>query len=279
MSVSESTVSATSSGTMVPKGAWYGVAKIYNLALALIGTATLCLSMWLSATNPGNGGAVNGIIFTLSYFTVWSNIVTAIVAWMLFANPARDGAGFRWIRITALVMITITGLIYQLVLAASANPVGLEKYTNLGYHYVVPYMAVIGFVLFGPRPRFTIGLVPKMMIIPIAWLVYTLLHGAIMTTPPAKCCNANSALPPQNFYPYPFINANDPDPLIPGLTAPGFAGVAINIGVIVVLGLVMALIYLGLDRALSLGRKPAPLGGADEIEVVAIDPLPDPSDA
>ena len=65
-------------GTMVPQGLWYSIAKIYWLALALIGTGTLTLSMWLSATNPANGGALNGIIFTLSYFTVWSNIVTEL---------------------------------------------------------------------------------------------------------------------------------------------------------------------------------------------------------
>lgn len=247
-------------GTMVPQGLWYSIAKIYWLALALIGTGTLTLSMWLSATNPANGGALNGIIFTLSYFTVWSNIVTAIVSWLLFANPARDGSKFRWIRLTGLVMITITGLIYAIVLAPTANPVGLEKVTNAGYHYIVPIMSVVGFLLFGPRPRFTIGLVPKMMLIPILWLIYTVLHGMILTRPPGKRDSGlTEPLDPQYFYPYPFMNVRDPSPLVPGIEAAGLPGVMLNIGLVIVLGLLMATIYWALDRALSLFRKPVPI--------------------
>ena len=99
-------------------------ARIYNFAIALIGTLSLTVSLIVSATNPVGGGALNGIIITLSYFTVWSNIIALIVNWMLAADPTRDGLLFRWLRMTALVMIVITGLIYGLILAASAKPCG-----------------------------------------------------------------------------------------------------------------------------------------------------------
>ena len=40
-------------------------------------------------------------------------------------------------------MITITGLVYAIVLAPDANPVGLGVYTNIGYHYISPWATVL----------------------------------------------------------------------------------------------------------------------------------------
>ncbi len=59
-----------------------------------------------------------------------------------------------------------------------------------------------------------------------------------------------------NFYPYGFIDANDPAALIPGLEGPGYQGVAINIAVVLALGLTFGFMYLGLDRLLSRGKRP-----------------------
>ena len=92
--------------TVTPRGSWATVARVYWGVVAAIGTGAFLLSCCISVTQEGNGGALNGLWFTLSYFTVWSNIVAFIANWMLFADPARDGRGFRWFRMTSLVMIT-----------------------------------------------------------------------------------------------------------------------------------------------------------------------------
>ena len=243
--------------TYVPRGTWARIAQIYWLLVSLVGIATLTLSFYLSITWEGNGGALNGLIFTLSYFTVWSNIATLIANLMLAKNPARDGQGFRWIRMTSLVMITITGLVYALVLAPLGDgPVGPEVWTNLGYHYICPWATVAGFLLFGPRPRFTIKQVWLMMIIPVVWLIYTMLRGLILVRPPGNRPDPTVGQP-QNWYPYPFLDVNDPSPLVPGVELGGYAGVAVNMVVILILGLLFAFIFLGLDRLLSGGRRPA----------------------
>jgi hypothetical protein len=242
--------------TVAPRGAAITIARLYHLALALVGTAVLLIYVWAPATYEGNFGAVNGVVFTYSYFTVWSNLFNTIVLWSLVANPARDGGVFRWLRMTALVMITVTGLIYFLVLAATANPQGVYVYTNIGAHYIGPWGTVLGFVLFGPRPRFTLRHVVLLLIIPMIWLAYTLTHGLFLTVPPA---DTPGVVPGEaiNFYPYPFIDPADPAPLIPGLESAGYAGVAINIAAILALGIGLGFVYLGLDRLLSRGRKPA----------------------
>ena len=264
-SMSAATTPATL--TVAPRGGMITVARIYWAVIALIGTLSLVVSLAISATAQGNGGALNGMIFTLSYFTVWSNIFALIVAWALAADPTRDGKGFRWLRMTSLVMIVITGLIYAILLAPYANPQGIDVYTNLGFHYIVPWATLLGFLLFGPRPRFTWNLVPTMMIIPVLWLIYTLVHGAVQTQPPARALplvdgaeqTAQGAA--QNWYPYPFIDVNDPSAIIPGLKGEGYGGVAINLVVVIILGLLFATIFLGLDRLLSKGQKPTPLTG------------------
>ena len=95
----------------------------------------------------------------------------------------------------------ITGLVYAIVLAPLSSPIGPDVWTNLGYHYICPWATVLGFLLFGPRPRFTVREVGTMLIIPIIWLVYTLLRGLLPLRPPG-----NRPTPvagdPQHWYPY-----------------------------------------------------------------------------
>jgi hypothetical protein len=248
----------TGTTTVAPGGAMVTVARFYWLVVAAIGTGAFLLSCYVSATQEGNGGALNGLWFTLSYFTVWSNIVTFIANWMLFADPQRDGRVWRWFRMTSLVMITVTGLVYAIVLAPLYKPVGLGVYTNLGYHYIVPWATFLGFLLFGPRPRFSRREVFTMLTIPVVWLVYTLLRGLLTLQPPPEA-PATTLGAPQNWYPYPFIDVNDPSPLVPGLEFGGYAGVGVNIVLIVILGLVFGFLFLGLDRLLSRKVLPTPL--------------------
>lgn len=244
--------------TVAPAGRWLPVARGWHLIVALVGTATIVTGLTRAMTNDAAGDPLNGLIFTLSTFTVTSNILTIIVTWSLVVDPRNDNKTFRWLRLTTLVMITITGLVYAIVLAPDADPQGIDVYTNLGYHYIVPWATVAGFLLFGPRPRFTAQRVPQLMIIPLIWLAYTFIHGAFETTPPGDR-GTGATEEAQNWYPYPFLNPDDPSALIPGLEFDGWLGVAVNLGLIVLLGLAFGYAYFGIDKALSKGEQPSPL--------------------
>ena len=89
------------------------------------------------------------------------------------------------------------------------------------------------------------------------------------TTPPGQPCATDPAKhvlgEPQHWYPYPFIDPDyngtgEPVSLIPGVSAAGFTGVAINLAAIICVGLLVSFIFLGLDRALSRGKRATPLG-------------------
>lgn len=62
--------------------------------------------------------------------------------------------------------------------------------------------------------RFTIGLVPAMLIIPVAWLCSTILRGLFLVQPPADPPLTSSLGESQHWYPYPFTDVNDPSSLI-----------------------------------------------------------------
>ena len=212
---------------------WHSVIVVLVLVALLIQTH---LALKASGVVPPGGdlGRLAGasplgrIIRQFSFFTVQSNILSAIVSAQLAMNAHRDGPGWRVLRLDALFGITVTGLVYATVLAPVHNPRGWQEvWSNFFVHYAVPVMMVVGWIVWGPRPRITARVVGLSLIWPVGWLTYTLIRGEIWP-----------------WYPYPFLNVPDH----------GYATVLINaVAVTIVFGLVAALFALG-DRTL----KPAP---------------------
>jgi hypothetical protein len=132
--------------------AWHGLTFV--IALASIVTELVMVANGydpLLATDVPP--ASTRVIRFLSYFTIESNLLVAATAAMLAAAPAGDGTLFRVLRLDALLGITVTLVTYAVVLAPQHDPHGLNAWTNAGLHYVVPAMAIVGWLLFGPRPR------------------------------------------------------------------------------------------------------------------------------
>jgi hypothetical protein len=129
------------------------------------------------------------IVRFLSYFTIQSNILCAVTAASLINNPDRDGPGWRIVRLNALVGITVTGIIYVTLLRPVVNLSGLPQLTDIGFHYVVPLLTVVGWLLFGPRPRIDNSTLLPSCGWPAGYMIYIVIFGA--TT---------------KWYPYPFTD-------------------------------------------------------------------------
>jgi hypothetical protein len=134
--------------------------------------------------------AATRVVRFFSYFTIESNLLVAITSALLAMRPGRDGRLFRVLRLDALFGITITGIVYAVLLAPQHDPHGINAATNAGLHYVVPALAVVGWLLFGPRPRIDETTLLLALIWPALYIAYTLAHGAA-----------------SDWYPYPFIDA------------------------------------------------------------------------
>jgi len=173
---------------------------------------------------PGSAGVVGRALDFISYFTILSNIVVVIVATLLWLHPERRGGIFRVLRMDSLIMITVTGLIFAIVLAPEASVVGWQYVSNTCLHYITPTLTVLVFLLIGPRGLFRLQTVLLALIIPFIWLGYTLVRGSIIDS-----------------YPYGFID----------VVAHGYGTVTINLIGVVIFGIVLGLIFLGLDKLLS----------------------------
>ena len=68
----------------------------------------------------GAAGAAGRLFDTFSYFTIWSNVVVAVSVTLLLARPLRASLARRVLRLDGLLMITVTAIVYQLLLAPSA---------------------------------------------------------------------------------------------------------------------------------------------------------------
>jgi len=206
---------------------WFGLALGMVLTIFNVYPPAEVLPGSLGDNPPGIQGLPGRVIDSLSYFTNLSNILVAVVLTMLARNPDRSGGAWSAVRMDSLVMISITGLIYAIVLAPDAQVEGLDIIVNAIKHYIVPVMTVFLWLLVGPRRQLTFTSIFTALIIPIAWAGYTLVRGQIISA-----------------YPYGFLNVIDL-----GLTA-----VLINIAGVAALGVVLGLLFWAVARLLGLRR-------------------------
>lgn len=211
----------------------------FHLLTALVVTIGLVWQLVLVIQSVNvlvdSSGAVPGvstrIIRYFSYFTVQSNILVAITAASLAIDPDRDGRVWRIVRLAALFGITVTGLIYSTLLRGIVDLHGAGAITNALLHYVSPIMAVLGWLLFGPRPRIDENTLVLSLIWPALYVIYSFAHGAA-----------------SDWYPYPFID----------VTKLGYLTVIRNgVGLNVLLVGVGAL-YMWLDHRLPGDREREP---------------------
>ena len=211
------------------------VARGWNLAIAVLVAAALLVQLWIavrvSSTPAGHAvGTLSGaptwnrLLRVFSFFTIQSNILSGITAAQLIRDPTRDGRIWRAARLAALLGIAVTGIVYGTVLAKIHEPNGWqETSTNTVFHYVVPIMMVVGWLLFGPRRRIEGRTIALAILWPMGWFIYILIHGRIT-----------------KWYPYPFVD----------VISHGYVRVVINgVFVVAVLLVVTVLFWLG-DRRL-----------------------------
>ena len=201
-----------------------------NLVLSALGTypSTQTVPTLLGFNESGLPGAPGRVLDFFAYFTVLSNILVTVVMAMLWRNPDRSSALFKILRMDALIMITVTGLVYWGVLAGGVQLQGLEHVTNTVEHTLVPVATVGVFLVFGPRGQFRVTTVFAALVLPIAWALLTLVRGATISA-----------------YPYGFVN----------VAQYGYGSVLLNIAGVAVLGIVIGFVFFGLDRLLSRAQR------------------------
>ncbi len=174
----------------------------------------------------------------VSYFTIQSNLLVAVTAVQLARDPLRDGRWWRAVRAGAVVGITVTGLVHFVLLRPLLDLDGADWVADKLLHMVVPVLAVLGWLVAGPRPRAPWSDAVLAFVWPAAWLVWTLGVGAVT-----------------GWYPYPFLDV--------GLE--GAAAVAVTCVGVSVLFLGLVAVLCALDRRMP----PVPVRGTAPDPVVS----------
>jgi len=197
--------------------AWFGVTL--SFILTVLGTYPSQNTDPTMLGNPDQG-AIGRVLDFFTYFTIWSNIIVAVVMTMLAIRPNRDSFWFRVVRLDALLMIVVTGIIYNAILAASAKNTGLEVITNFFEHVLTPALTFAIWLVAGPRNWINWRVIGAALIIPIVWLAWALARGAVI-----------------DAYPYGFVN----------VAVYGYGTVLLNVLYIVIFAIVLCVIFWGLD--------------------------------
>jgi len=130
----------------------------------------------------------------VGYFTILSNITVSIVMLMLVFKPEVftlqnfKGRVWRALRLDSVLMIVITGIVYNLLLAEGGK-VGWDAVSNSLQHIINPIITLLVFLLVGPRKILNLRTVADAMVLPILWAVVVLIRGSVISA-----------------YPYPFLD-------------------------------------------------------------------------
>ncbi len=206
--------------------AWLGLAVSLTLTVTALYPSTVTIPTRYGSDHAA--GLVSRLADWFSYFTIWSNIVVAVVTSILAWGRPRATTALRAARLDSVLLITITGLVYAVVLAPISVQRGWENLSNTLLHQVTPILTVLLWLLVGPRGWVSWRTVLVALAIPLGWVATMLLHGALV-----------------GAYPYPFVD----------VAVLGYAAALANIGGILVLGLTMAAGFLGLERILATRRS------------------------
>ncbi|MEO6806168.1 MAG: Pr6Pr family membrane protein [Edaphobacter sp.] len=189
-----------------------------RLFFGLLTFAALIRSFLYSVVHNGSS-AVN----FFSFFTILTNLFVAIVLIVSAINLIRrthPTESDNIIRGSATVSIAIVGIVFGLLLSHMDS--GMIPWTNLVAHYLIPIIMVLDWLINPPQTKLAPKHIWYWVIYPIAYLIYSLIHGAFT-----------------NWYPYWFI---DPVKSPGGWTGVTLFAAAITLGFLLVS---FALLWLG----------------------------------
>ncbi|MFI7488992.1 Pr6Pr family membrane protein [Micromonospora echinaurantiaca] len=204
------------------------------VALRLTIVISVLAGIVLTALGPAT---VTGL---LPYFTIQSNVAVgllagcaALLAWRGTPGPPPAVKG------AVTLYITITGVVYHLLLANPASPFAMaqpdrapgEALGNQLLHTVVPLLALADWALLDRRGRLRLRHPLYWLAFPLGYLGFALLRGLVV-----------------HRYPYPFLDA----------ATSGYPGVVVNAVGFAVAFWLLGLLLVGVDRGLARRATPPP---------------------
>jgi hypothetical protein len=167
--------------------------RIFATVGALLGWFALVLQLFLVIAQSSTGMAMVGALITyLSFFTILTNLLVALVFTAIAIGPAQTRLQFFLspsVQAATAVYITIVGIVYQLLLRQIWNPQGAQWVADVLLHTIIPAGYVLFWLLFAPRAGLRWKDAVNWLVYPAVYLLYVLARGAM-----------------SGLYPYPFVD-------------------------------------------------------------------------
>lgn len=202
------------------------VLGVYRLVFAGLALAAVGVQLALGLRR-GTFSVVN----FFSFFTIESNLIAAITFLITGVAALRSAEQGRFapLRGLATLSMTMTGVIYVLLLreleASLQTPI---PWVNTVLHYVMPLAVLADWFIAPPGRTIRFGAALRWVSFPAAYVVYSLLRGALT-----------------DWYPYPFLNPGEQ----------GYARIAVTCAVMLVAVVGLAALLAARTRA---GQRQTP---------------------
>ena len=170
--------------------------------LAFCASLGLLLSLYLSARNIDpivisdqtlfhqDSPAVRIVAF-FSYFTIWSNVLVLYIS-LSIASGRRLPRFFGTLFASGLLMITVSGLVYNAVLLPLYPPKGWALLASGLLHIAAPLLFIYLWARGGPHGLIKNRETLQILFIPIVYIFYTVAHGAVIKQWPYKFLDLTS---------------------------------------------------------------------------------------
>jgi hypothetical protein len=166
--------------------------KIALATGALIGWLGVALQFYVLMQNHAGISTSEAVVRFFSFFTILTNLfVAAGYTFPLLAPASAPGRYFASAsaRGSAAVYIVVVGVVYTLLLSQLYHPHGWAKFADILVHDVAPIFYVVYWFIFASKEDLRWKDAAAWLAYPLAYLLWTLLRGALVS-----------------YYPYPFMN-------------------------------------------------------------------------
>ncbi len=166
---------------------WFGLT-----ALTVLVAVGISLVLALTGDDPQSDSPLADALNIFAYFTIQSNMIVGVTSLYLALRPERRSTLFRVFRLDGVIMIIVTAVVFHALLAGLVGVSGWSSVSNQLVHTVVPALAVLGWLIFGPRGLVSWRVVAWSVVYPLLWVLFTLVRGAVT-----------------HWYPYPFLDVGE----------------------------------------------------------------------
>ena len=204
---------------------------LYRAAAGAFTAVCVVAQYWLLVRGDSLAGMAGSSLRFFSFFTILTNVLAA--ATLLIPLVAPHSATGRFltrpaVRTAVTGYIIMVGVIYYLLLRDLSQRQGWPMFFEYMLHYVTPPLFVIDWLAFVDKRALDWRIGVSALGFPLAYLVWTVIHGAAT-----------------GWYPYPFIDAADL----------GYPRALLNTAGLVLVFVALEVALVGIGRLLARGGE------------------------